>query len=191
MNTTQCARLVLRTNAISASPSYTTNTSLTKYTFSGIDLRVLLGDMYDKYDTFNLCLKSIGTEVSDAATDLSGAIQDDLAVIINIKGLPFINQTYTWSSMDKINKNTDSVALTTVKFKVGDSLQLYFVDNNLTFSKNQQLCDLTFQYEAIKTSGLPYDNGGLVLFPEVCYIFSIYGVGEPKDVNKIMSQRFL
>ena len=190
MNTTQSARLVLRTNSISSTPSYTTNSTLTRYTFSGIDLRTVLGDMYDKHDTFNLCLKSIASEASDAS-DLSGVALDDLAVIINIKGLPFINQTYSFSTENSINKNTDTASLTTVNFLKGDSLQLYFMNNQLTFSKQQQLCDLTFQYETVKLSGLPDAYGGTVIFPEMCYIFDIYGVGEAKDVNKIMAQRFL
>ena len=43
--------LVLRT--------FDANTSLqnTYYVWDNINLRILMGNMYDKYETFNLCLK--------------------------------------------------------------------------------------------------------------------------------------
>ena len=52
MTTNLNASLVLSTTTSS------NNTSRTSFTWNNIDLRMLLGDMYDKYDRFNLCLNN-------------------------------------------------------------------------------------------------------------------------------------
>jgi hypothetical protein len=50
-----------------------------------------MGDMYDRYDKFNLVLSSF------AMSHIGGTVGSnlaDLALTIEISGLPFINQTY-------------------------------------------------------------------------------------------------
>ena len=49
MTNLQNASLVLSTN------NGTSNTTRTSTTWTNIDLRTLLGDMYNKYDMFNIC----------------------------------------------------------------------------------------------------------------------------------------
>ena len=54
MSTNENASLVL--NSVNAS---STNSIKTSFTWANINLRSLLGDMYDRYDRFNLCLNTI------------------------------------------------------------------------------------------------------------------------------------
>ena len=178
----QSARLILKTKTLTTDD---TNTNYTKYSFTGIDLRTVLGNnMFTEYDTFNLSLKSIATTVGGPAT--AGATQfgtalDDLSVNIYLDGLPFLNQTYVVGK-----QNTTEVLLTNFIFKRDASATLNISDNYITFSKNQLTCNLNFRYENILSGALPSTSGP---FPHVVFIFEIYGVGEPKSINQIMDQR--
>jgi hypothetical protein len=90
------ASLVLSTN------NGTTNASRTSTTWSNINLRSLLGDMYDKYDTFNLCLNTVATGVSQSYYNAS---PNDLQVLLRIQGLPFLNNTYNIGNTYNANNN--------------------------------------------------------------------------------------
>ena len=61
MSNNACATLILKTSDISSTPSTigSSNTNKSQLYWNNINLRTLLGDLYDKYDTFNLCLNSI------------------------------------------------------------------------------------------------------------------------------------
>ena len=178
MSNIQSARLIIDTY-FANTRNGTINANKTTYLLRNINLRTLMGDMYDKYDLFNLCLKSIITGVCDSAL---GTTLDDLAVQIKISGLPFINATYNPDD----DCNNDYAVLTTFNFKRGESVSVNYNENYLTFSKNQNVVDLEFTYESINDGVLPDTTNA---FPIMCYIFDIVGVGEPKDINKIMNQR--
>ena len=96
MTTYENASLVLSTN------NGTSNTTRTSTTWSNINLRSLLGTMYDKYDTFNLCLNTVATGVSQSYYNAS---PNDLQVLLRISGLPFINNTYNIGSSYNANNN--------------------------------------------------------------------------------------
>ena len=96
MTTYENASLVLSTN------NGTSNTTKTSTTWSNINLRSLLGTMYDKYDTFNLCLNTVATGVSQSYYNAS---PNDLQVLLRISGLPFINNTYNIGSSYNANNN--------------------------------------------------------------------------------------
>ena len=89
--------LVLKTVDSSSSLSNSVNT------WNNINLRNLLGNMYDKYEKFNLCLVNIST---GASNNTLGTSTDDLNVSVNISGLPFINQTYNTSTGNNTNTAT-------------------------------------------------------------------------------------
>ena len=182
MNTTQSARLVLRTSELLIKGlDGESNTNFSEYQFNNISLRNLLGDMYDKYDTFNLCLKDI---YSSEADPLLGETSNDVHLSIKMSGLPFINQTYNLSN--KIN--SIYTTLTCVEFIRTYALKNQYNNYSQTFGKNQETVSLKFSYHKIYND-IPVISS--VPYPQMIYIFDIYGVGEPKDVNKIMSQRFL
>ena len=92
--------------------------------------------MYDKYDVFNLTLKYIASSQTPAAL---GA--DSSNVIINISGLPFLNQTYLHSR----NCNTSTAVLGTYSYpSVAGSITntCFYSSNYLTFGKNQEMVNI-------------------------------------------------
>jgi hypothetical protein len=105
MSSLQHASLVLSTN------NGTSNTNRTSTTWNNINMRTLLGDMYDKYDTYNLCLNTVAT-----ATSLNNVYKapSDSQVMLRIQGLPFINNTYNVGS--SYNSNTQYCTIGTFTF---------------------------------------------------------------------------
>ena len=78
------ATLVLKTSDL----TYNQTTSIgsasqyrTDMTWFNVNMRVLMGDLYDKYDTFNLCLKDITHGLSDAT---AGTSTDDKCLSIHM-----------------------------------------------------------------------------------------------------------
>ena len=179
MNNQASVRLVLKTTTLNTNDR---NTSYSKYSFNNIDLVALLGPLYYQYDLFNLSLKSIVSGVGGTAAEF-GLSLDDLNVGIYLSGLPFINQSYVYG-----NTNNNDVLLTNFIFKRDSSSSLYLSNHNITFSKNQLNCNLNFRYENINSGSLPDTTS---IFPDLVYIFEIYGVGEPKDDKQIMNQRIV
>ena len=161
----ECASFVLRTSDATIS-----DTNLTRHTWSNISLRTLLGDMYDKYDTFMLKPVYIGS-ASPLALQ-SGINVDDRMLVFNIQGLPFTN-------------NLNSTTLTKLPTCVFGALTLRVVLQTsvnggipLTFGKYQEQTDITIFYNRISKN----PNGNYQLqttnpYPHMIFSFQIYGIG--------------
>ncbi len=92
MSNIEQATLILRSGDLIANTvnQYEScDVKLTNFTWNNINLRTLLGHMYDKYDLFNICLANV-TQSNGAGN--FGATNDDIIVQIYLKGLPFINR---------------------------------------------------------------------------------------------------
>ena len=72
-------------------------------TWKNINMRLVLGEMYDKYETFNLYLY----QISQSANGTPASAQY-LLVDVNITGLPFINNAY-----NVFSRNNTSIAYLT------------------------------------------------------------------------------
>jgi len=92
MTSQEKATLVLKTSDLTFGQSNSVgsaNATGTQCTWNNINLRVLLGNLYDKYSRFNLCLNTFTTG------PLTGAVSDaDTGTYISLSGLPFVNNTY-------------------------------------------------------------------------------------------------
>ena len=141
-----CATLILR--GIDISPTVTangfTNAVRSQMTWNNINLRTLLGPLYDKYDTFNLCLNSIacGNPALDLGVLYGDNDVDNLHHLVNISGLPFINSTYSQTT----NRNTTSAVLGVFTYPTTTTAVGYRVYNNngiLTFGKSQEQCNIS------------------------------------------------
>jgi hypothetical protein len=176
------------TNATYTESNGTCNQFRCSMTWNSINLRTLLGDMYNDYDLFNLCLNSIATA---HPYDTISTDTDNLNVVVKIKGLPFINQTYDVSSQH----NRDNTTLCSYRFNGATPSNAFYNNNNIaTFGKNQEQCNITIYYERIIDGQLPsYTN---VLppqtacvdnpFPHTVFCFDIVGVEKySKNGNRI------
>ena len=152
----------------------------TTFTWNNINLRVLLGDLYDKYDRFNLNLNTIATSIATAYTGTA----DDRCTYLTIAGLPWINNSYNVSS----NCNTNATVIASVFIASNAQTTQYFYGNNTsTFIKNQDVCNITISFLKISDNTKPTPSGA---FPKMIFIFDIEGVDNYK-VQDITNSRIL
>ena len=163
------ATLILRTKDAVSSSNNSQNT------WNNINLRILLGTMYDKYEMFNLCLVNISTGASNS---LLGNTTDDLNVAVNISGIPFINQTYNALT----GNNTTSSTITTFQFQKNLCVNQYFYGSNyITFGKSQDQCNLSINLSKVSDYSTVLNAGITLSYPNVSYIFSIIGIPNQND----------
>jgi hypothetical protein len=132
----------------------------------------VLGDMYDKFETFNLQLNSIGQSCPAATISATLNVR---AVNINIAGLPFLNQTYSVANLS----NTYKSLLTTYKFANTDAnVQIYNNNSILTFNKHQELANINLFYAQLVDGAVPAPTNP---YPNMVFQFTIYGVTKVED----------
>jgi hypothetical protein len=68
----------------------TVNVFRNDFTWNNVSFKTILGDMYDKYDKFNIKLSS----VMYGAIAVPAVAPNALSVKINVVGFPFSNCTY-------------------------------------------------------------------------------------------------
>jgi hypothetical protein len=91
MTSQEKALLVLKTSDLTFNQSNsvgTANATGTQCTWNNINLRVLLGNLYDKYSRFNLCLNTFTTGPCGTLADA------ETGTYLTLSGLPFVNNTY-------------------------------------------------------------------------------------------------
>ena len=121
-------------------------------------MRQVLGEMYDKYETFNIYLYQINQ--SSAFSSLPPAIAINLAVDVRMKDLQFLNSTYSARS----GNNTPfafvtSYVLNNVASDGLGTVTPMFNATILTFSKTAECVDLTID---MKRSTRPAQYPGIV-----------------------------
>jgi hypothetical protein len=148
------ASLVLKTSDFTTDPNFyygtvynsfrgSANAKLSSLTWNNINLRTLLGDMYNDFDLFNICLNSISTSTANPTIDPSNDVK---TVSVKISGLPFVNQTYNV----KNSCNSSSTVIATFNFLQNQASTQYYYSNNIaTFGKSQELCTITIEYYKI------------------------------------------
>lgn len=181
MSDIACATLSLRGWDINDVPYNVgfTNVKRTQMTWNNINLRTLLGDLYDKYDTFNLCLSSIscGAPDENLGANYGANDMDNLQHLVTISGLPFLNQTYS-----QVNaRNTNTAALAVFQYPSSTTTVGYRVYNNsgiLTFGKSQEMCNITITLSRIQDGLDPNTN---IAFPTTSFLFAINGIDKKSE----------
>lgn len=143
------------------------NTIKTDYTWNNIDFKTILGDMYDKYEKFNVKLCSVQyTQQAVYGTTLA-----DRNLSINIFGLPFSNCTYE----SRFNCNVsffNSGSFTLVQNTAG---QANLQDSNIcTIYSPRSPCNIRINLTLIDNSTPATGNG--TVYPHLCFYFRIYGI---------------
>lgn len=149
-----------------------TDNFLSSMTWNNINLRTLLGSMYEKYDRFALVPTQIQSVNSGASP---GSTTDDRNLLIYVSGLPFINNTYDVST--KTNKN--GACINFIRMVANGNAVASSNGNIVLFSKNQELVNLNIYYQRItKNAGGDYDpvSSAGNNYPHVIFGFNVYGV---------------
>jgi len=143
-------------------------------TWKNINMRQVMGGMYDKYETFNLHLYHVVQSSAFSATVPSSS-QYGL-VDIKMKGLQFLNNTYNPVSRN----NTTSAFLTSYVLNIGASsaagtITPMFNPTILTFSKNTENVDITIEMKTTREQVFPVILANTSLGTFV-FMLKFYGV---------------
>jgi hypothetical protein len=144
----------------------TNNSSASSFTWNNIDMRLILGDLWDKYEYFNICLSS--TVLSTSA--LTYASNDNKLGTIYMSGLDWTSnydtgkkQRVPYVAIGYLNSGSISTTVGTIQ---------YF--NSLfsnSFRKSSPITNLTIFYNKIS------DNTPNVVatgsFPQVAFTFKV------------------
>jgi hypothetical protein len=146
-NVLETAKLVLRSGS-----STLPETNNQGFTWNNIDLRQVLGDMYDRYELFKLTF--IQLEISG----LTGfTTQDEGLLFLNITGLEWENCSYNYAT------NTQEPTARCAIIFMADGTQTSqppYTTMGLTFRKNKPLCNIRLNYTKT-TNGIALSNKSL------------------------------
>ena len=155
----------------------------TEMTWSNINLRTVLGPMYDKYDTFCLNCPNMFFTIGDG---VFGTNARDREIIINIRGLPFTNNTYN----SALKTNYNHAQLNALMLNHNGVSQLTRESPRLMFTKNQDICDLTIFYTSLlKDANGTYNLETVSAYPHAIFMMNIYGIEKTDRVADLNSPR--
>ena len=185
MSYQEIACLVLKTNVLTTDGTTnaygTGNSKLSSFTWTNINLRTLLGDMFDKYDRFMLLLQNISNALSGNI-----AASDDRAILINMSGLSFVNSTYN----QKLQSNSGGLIVGPFIFASAATVQSQMYNNFAisTFIKQNDIVNISIYYTKIKDDSSP--TTASTTYPHMAFIFNIVGIEEYR-VKDVMNKRLL
>jgi hypothetical protein len=122
-------------------------------TWKNVNLRNLLGTIYDRYETFNLYLYQVS---QSGGFGLAPSSNPHLLVDIRLGGLPWLNNSYN----NFTRTNTDTVFLTSYLLNNGASGALgivtpMFNPTIFTFSKSSDNVNITIDMRSTNTKNYP------------------------------------
>ena len=142
-------------------------------TWKNVDMRMVLGVMYDKYETFNMYLYQIsqGGGFGAAPTTAIYSLVD-----VKIRGLQFLNNGYNVRSRN----NTSSAFLTSYVLNIGASTAAgtvtpMFNPTIITFGKSADCVDINIDMKCTQNQAYPTITNALSL-GTFEFMFKFYGI---------------
>jgi hypothetical protein len=169
----ELANFTLTTQILSAGATNeygTMNSTFTNFTFTNVNMRRIIGTLWDKYDKFNLVCANVG--IGNTGTTLS---QAQRFMFFQIQGLQFINclSTTTSSSFSQSVAYMPIFRYQTASSAESDSFAV--PDSLISFRKPEsENVDLAFQLFTV-------NNGGIALnlqMNQFSLTFTVVGIKE-------------
>jgi hypothetical protein len=148
----------------------TINATRTQATWYTINLENMLGEMYNKYDMFNLRLNCVSYQQQAAY----GVAPFDRLIQFSVSGLPWENNNY--NTIRKMLQNNSILGILNFQENVADA---FVFDNSFvaTFRK-QKTVDITIQLQTLD-GNLPALDAGEI-FPRISWFFDVIPVEKDK-----------
>ncbi len=161
-------------NADFNGPSGYINRWQSSMTWNNINLRAILGEIYDTKATYNIKLESITFGIT-SNVNIYSTRQSDCAFNIFINGLPFMS-SYS-SNLALVNEGL----LCSVRLPHGANQFVYTYNSNelsfnLTNTNGTEIVNISINYRDLLTNQLEPSSSALVAYPHVQFVFSIYKV---------------
>jgi hypothetical protein len=137
----------------------------TGYTWYNVNMKNLLGDWYNKYDKFNICLVSV-TQSYQAAQTTNNVLQLSTNYVVSVKmsGLQWL------SSYDQASKNNTDVQIVGVRnFNESNNVMR---NNYITFYKGSQFTNITINLHSL-TGDASLVSAQANVFGHMIFLFNI------------------
>ena len=135
------------------------------FTWYNVNLKNLLGEWYNNYDAFNICLVSISQSFQSTQTTI---IKDNV-IMIKMSGLQWL------SSYDqKTGTNTGIIVAALRNFN-----EYHLTKNNyITFLKGNPITNITLSLDNVSTDA-PFTTNSNAVFGNMVFSFNITPVEKP------------
>ena len=177
MNNLRKASLILRTGDLTPNQNNQfgfTDSLRTTATWNNVNLRTILGDMYNQYDYFNISLNSIATGLAGTLS----ASKNNQVVSVRVSGLAWSNCSYDV----KTGSNSQYAVIAPFTFIPSNTASQIYSYNTLTFGKNSDITSITIDFLRV-SDGVRIPILEITSFPTMTYYFDIVGV--PKTMYLI------
>jgi len=137
----------------------------TGYTWYNVNIKNLLGDWYNKYDKFNICLVSVNQSYQ-AAQYTNNVLQYSSNYVVSVKmsGLQWL------SSYDQASKNNTDIQIVGVRnFNESNNV---IGTNNITFLKGSQITNITINLHSL-TGDASLVSAQASTFGHMTFLFNI------------------
>lgn len=165
------------TDAIVSTSSGQISNNRTRYTWYNVNLRNLLGPIYNKYNMFNISLNSILTS-TQGTTDITTTSKNDRQLQVKMYGLQWL------SSYNQATKNNDSnKVIRLVQFSTAGygTDSYHFPEQFHTFLKGSDVVDITINLHNVSTDTNTTTSSAGSLLGHMIFNFNIQGV--PEELN--------
>ena len=184
LSNVKCARLTLShlnfytaQNGIAVSNAYGfCDAFKTNTTWTNIDMRDVLGTMYDEYDEFNLVLTNMmnfpHVNWSNALANFGDTPNDEINYM-EITGLDFLNQGYDQKTKTNVSKGVINCIYNPTNTTAVPTL-FNFSDNPMTFRKSgsSSSTNINITFKKVTDGGVPISD-----YDYRCvFNFIIYGI---------------
>ena len=146
-------------------------------TWNNVNLRMLLGEIYDRYDKFNISLNFIaGSRTGSVVEDAP----DNRNVSVRMRGLNFTS-SYSQAS----GNNNNSIVLSTIQIPLTNNtpwVNNYFTQQYFTFQK-QETATITIDLISVLTDTYPTPTLSTKMIGHLLYSFNIFGCEEYKNTT--------
>jgi hypothetical protein len=154
------------------------------FVFKNIDMKVLLSDLYEKYERYTISLTYVsGSAVGSTAETLPSK----RSLQVKLSGLPFVS---SYSQKTNVNNNVvvcSCILIPTTATTIWDSKNS--IAQPFTFTKTNR-CDISIDLHTIVTDDTPQITTNNQMIGHVLFSFQIQGVEDSKiDHMDIVSNR--
>jgi hypothetical protein len=174
--------LVLRVSAISADANpanYPISNTIGEisagrlsYTWFSLDMKSILGDLFDKFDYFSLRLACVQ---SDAGVGSFGTTVNDRLINFHTSGPQWINATYNVFN----KRNRAEAVIGAITLPAGGSVATNYLNDNFTTTfQKSEIMDFTINLNTINNQ-TPATNTATTLYPLMNFYFQIIPVQFP------------
>ena len=160
------------TSVITSKGSITNSKKI--FTWNNVNMKNLLGEWYNKYDAFNICLVVMNQSYQSNQYISNNGVNRDNVLMVKMSGLQWL------SSYDqKTGTNTGSIVVSLRNFNEYNLTK----NNYITFLKGNPITNITISLDNLSTDAPFTSNSSNYVFGNLVFTFNITPVESSKKTK--------